>query len=248
MNSANRSDISSRWLVPVYLALITIGLEYIAHGSQDMYPTFLKDQLHFSDGLASIILGTVYFSAFIGGATVGYCSTFFGRRLAMIVVLIIGAATIPAYVLPKNSAIVIGAVIEQVCVQGAFGILPIYLLELAPLESRSFMVGVVYELGNLVASFAPSIVAVLAQRFPQSSLKTIIVMDTYDYGKSIGILLSFVYVFVIPLVFFGPEKRNMDELQKMNPSNGDKDRDIESDASGALERLPLLPNSKDELK
>ena len=103
------SAISSHWQIFIYLTLVTACLSFLAHGSQDLYPIFLTHQLHFSDSLASISLTLVYCCAFGGGIVGGHCSTFFGRRLTMIVLLITGGALIPAYVLPKDATIIIGA-------------------------------------------------------------------------------------------------------------------------------------------
>ena len=100
----------------------------MAHASEDMYSVFLIHQLRFSDTVASISLTVTYSCAFIGGIVGGHCSTFFGRRLTMIVLLIVGAALIPAYVLPKDITIIIGASLEQICIDAAYGIVPIHSL------------------------------------------------------------------------------------------------------------------------
>jgi len=41
----------------------------------------------------------------------------------------------------------------QVCVQGAWGVVPVHLAELSPDEIRGFYPGVTYQLGNGLAAF-----------------------------------------------------------------------------------------------
>ena len=243
---ASLSLIRSHCLLLIYLVCVTSGFGFLTHGSQDIYPSFLKDQLNFSDALTTTILTIAYSAAFIGGVMVGYCSTFFGRRLTMITFLIIGATLIPAYILPRNVTIIIGASLEQVCIEGAYGIVPIYLLELAPLQCRSFVIGTVYELGNLVAAVSPTIVAALARCFPLSSSQDRIDTDNFDYGKAIGILLSIVYAFMIPLILLGPEKRNIDELHTTSNIHKEKSCDIAYETPEVLEKSYLLAKSDHE--
>ena len=51
------------------------------------------------------------------------------------------------------------------CAESAFAVLPVYLLKLVLMQFRSSAIGTVYEIGNLVASALPTIVAALAERF-----------------------------------------------------------------------------------
>jgi SHS family lactate transporter-like MFS transporter len=46
----------------------------------------------------------------------------------------------------------LGAFLMQVCVQGAWGVVPAYLNELSPAGARGTFPGTVYQLGNLIAS------------------------------------------------------------------------------------------------
>ena len=235
-NSTIRSAITSHWHICIYLILITAGLSFLAHSSQDLYPIFLTDQRYFSETFVSVTLTVAYTCAFISGIICGHFSTFFGRRLTMIVVLVVGAAVIPAYVLPKDASIIIGASLQQICVQGACGILPVHLLELAPTQFRSFVIGSVYEVGNFVTALAPTIVAGLAEHFPLTESGTSSHANCYDYGKSIAISIGCVYACMIPILLLSPEKRNIDELR------GDScDENGDDETSSTLERIHLLP-------
>ncbi|CAF4154759.1 unnamed protein product, partial [Rotaria magnacalcarata] len=119
-----RPTLKKYWMTLIYLILMMTGFNFLAHGSQDLYPTFLSNQLQFSTGLVTITTIVSNCGALIGGSLIGYFSSFFGRRLSIIVVLIAGAALIPAYLLPRNKTIMIGAFFQQLCVQGAWGVVP----------------------------------------------------------------------------------------------------------------------------
>jgi MFS transporter, SHS family, lactate transporter len=79
--------------------------------------------------------------AFFGGATMGYISTFFGRRLTMIVACVCGAAILPAYALPHSMSLVASAFFLQWFVGGVWGSIPVHLSELSPPALRSTAIG-----------------------------------------------------------------------------------------------------------
>lgn len=94
------------------------------------------------------------------------------------------------------------AFFEQFCVQGAWGVIPIYIMELSPGSLRTFIVGTSYQLGNLVSSASSTIEATIGERFPlPSNDKTL----RYNYGLVICIFMGCVYLYVIVLTFLGPE-------------------------------------------
>src|SRR5204862_3333424 len=113
------------------------------------------------------------------------------------------------YTFTSTERIAAPAFFEQFCVQGAWGVIPIHLMELSPGSFRTFVVGTSYQLGNLVSSASSTIEATIGERFPLPPKgKT----ARYEYGKVICIFLGCVYVYVIIITFFGPEKlgRNFD--------------------------------------
>lgn len=97
----------------------------------------------------------------------------------------------------------IAAFFEQFCVQGAWGIIPIHLMELSPDGLKTIIVGTAYQLGNLASSASPTIQATLGERFPIPSKDDDI--ERYDYGKVICIFMACVYAYVIIFEFLGPE-------------------------------------------
>lgn len=96
--------------------------------------------------------------------------------------------------------------------QGAWGVIPIHLMELSPGSFRTFVVGTSYQLGNLASSASSTIEAELGAKFPLPSLVATVngkktVTKRYNYGKVICIFLGCVYVYVILLTLLGPERR-----------------------------------------
>ena len=99
------------------------------------------------------------------------------------------------------------AFFEQFCVQGAWGVIPIHLMELSPGSFRTFVVGTSYQLGNLVSSASSTIETTIGERFPLPPKgKT----KRYEYGKVICIFMGCVFAYVILLAFIGPEKLGKD--------------------------------------
>lgn len=205
-----RPALVNHWPMLVYLVLMMAGFNFLSHGSQDLYPTFLGSTLHFSHGLVTLTTVVANCGAIIGGMSVGYFSSFFGRRLSILVVLIFGALLIPAYVLPHSHNIMAGAFFQQLCVQGVWGVVPIHLIELSPVHFRSFVVGTAYQLGNLISAASSTIEAKAGEHFPTTS-NTDSTHASYDYGKVMAIFLSCVYGYLFIIIFIGPEKRNVDE-------------------------------------
>jgi SHS family lactate transporter-like MFS transporter len=197
------------------------GFNFLSHGSQDLYPTFLTSQLKFSESLVTITTVVANCGAIVGGILIGYFSTFFGRRLSIIVALIIGAVLIPTYVLPRDTTIMAGAFFQQFCVQGAWGVVPIYLLELSPEQYRSFVVGTSYQLGNLISAASSTIEATAGQHFPLYTSSKASGQNVYDYGKVMAIFLACVYIYLLVIVLIGPEKRNIDETKDLSKNNGE---------------------------
>ena len=221
-----RPALVNHWLMLIYLVLMMAGFNFLSHGSQDLYPTFLSSTLQFSHTLVTITTIVANCGAILGGITVGYFSSFFGRRLSILVVLIIGAVLIPAYVLPQDRSIMAGAFFQQMCVQGVWGVVPIHLIELSPADFRSFVVGTAYQLGNLISAASSTIEANAGQHFPKkSAVPSAEHEQQYDYSKVIAIFLASVYIYLFLIILLGPEKRNCDETTATDP---DKTNDTSS--------------------
>jgi len=135
-----------------------------SHGTQDMFPTFLKRYWSRSPTQVAAITAISMVGAILGGTLVGFLSDRFGRRKAMITALISAVALVPLWAYaPSLALLVVGAFLIQFMVQGAWGIIPAHLSELSPDSVRGFLPGFAYQCGVLLASSVPYVEAILAQ-------------------------------------------------------------------------------------
>lgn len=190
------------WKLLMYLVLLMAGFNFMSHGSQDLYPTMLSNQFNFSANAVTVTQVVANLGAMLGGTVVGYASQIYGRRLTIVVMCVIGGALLYPYTFVTNKGVIAAAFFEQFCVQGAWGVIPIHLMELSPGAFRTFVVGTSYQLGNLVSSASSTIESTIGERFPLPPLKGV---DRYEYGKVICIFMACVYVYVIILTILGPE-------------------------------------------
>ncbi|KAI9841975.1 MAG: hypothetical protein M1837_007541 [Sclerophora amabilis] len=174
-----------------------------SHGSQDLYPTMLENQYEFSENAVTVTQVVANLGAMAGGTTIGYSSQIFGRRFSIIIISIIGGALLYPYSFVGGHKIIAAAFFEQFCVQGAWGVIPIHLMELSPGSFRTFVVGTSYQLGNLVSSASSTIEATIGERFPLPPTED--GTHRYEYGKVICIFMGCVFAYVIVLTVIGPE-------------------------------------------
>ncbi|KAG6610122.1 Major Facilitator Superfamily (MFS) [Phytophthora cinnamomi] len=193
------------WLLLCYMVLLMAGFNFMSHGSQDLYPTMLENQFEFNANQVTVTQVVANLGAICGGTVVGYYSQVFGRRLSILVMAVIGAALLYPYCYISNEKIMIAAFFEQFCVQGAWGVIPIHLMELSPPSYSAFVVGTAYQLGNLVSSASSTIESSLGEHFPLPDGENGV--SRYQYGKVICIFLGVVYVYVFLLTLIGPEAR-----------------------------------------
>jgi SHS family lactate transporter-like MFS transporter len=107
--------------------------------------------------------------AILGGIGFGLASDRFGRRRMMIVALLGALAAAPLWALSSElNWIIAGAFLMQFMVQGAWGIIPAHINELAPDRVRGFLPGFSYQCGNLIAASIAWAQATLARHYPYS--------------------------------------------------------------------------------
>jgi SHS family lactate transporter-like MFS transporter len=137
-----------------YLILLMTAFNWMSHGTQDVYPTFLKEGLGFS-GDAALGIAVVYnLGAILGGTVMGGVSQRFGRRRTIVLCALLGLPILPIFVLSEQAGwLCLGSFLMQFVVQGAWGVIPAHLTELSPDEIRGFYPGVTYQLGNCLAAF-----------------------------------------------------------------------------------------------
>lgn len=129
------------WLLLIYMVLLMAGFNFMSHGSQDLYPTLLENQYEFSADQVTVTQVVANLGAMLGGTTVGYLSQKLGRRFSIIYISIVGGALLYPYSFVSSEKVAAAAFFEQFCVQGAWGVIPIHLMELSPSGYRTFVVG-----------------------------------------------------------------------------------------------------------
>ncbi|MGA3326396.1 MAG: MFS transporter [Terriglobia bacterium] len=179
-----------------YIVLLTTVMNCISHGTQDLYPTLLQQQRHFSPQTTALIVMISMVGAIAGGLVFGHYSDRAGRRRAMLTAVILAILMIPAWVLSSTIALIVPAVfLMQFMVQGAWGVIPVHLNELSPGELRGFFPGFAYQLGVLFASSITLIEAILAKHL--------------TYAQSLGLLAGLVLLIGVPVIGLGPEAKGV---------------------------------------
>jgi SHS family lactate transporter-like MFS transporter len=156
--------IASHWRLFVYLLALMTMMNFVSHGTQDMYPTFLQRDWGFTPGRRAALTAFSMVGAITGGLLTGHLSDRFGRRRAMIGALIGAILVIPAWAFaPSLGILVAGAFLMQFMVQGAWGVIPAHITELAPDSARGFLPGFAYQCGVALAGSVAVIEAVFAR-------------------------------------------------------------------------------------
>ena len=183
-----------------YLLLVMVVMSCLSHGTQDLYPDFLKSLDFVRNakifGMAPLFGIPILYNigAIAGALFFGGFSERFGRRRAMIAALVLSLFSIPAWAFGGGLfALVLGSFFMQTGVQGAFGVIPAHLNELSPDVVRSLFPGFVYQLGVLVAS--PAVTFEYALR------------DRLGYPWALTLFELSVILTLIVIFAFGPEKR-----------------------------------------
>ncbi len=141
-----------------YLVALMTAFNWMSHGTQDVYPTFLGATANHGAGLSSVtVKGIVVIyniGAIIGGLFFGTLSQRFSRRYTVVFCALLGLPIVPLFAYSRTAAMLcLGAFLMQICVQGAWGVIPAHLTELSPDAIRGLYPGVTYQLGNLLAAF-----------------------------------------------------------------------------------------------
>ncbi|TFK71108.1 MFS general substrate transporter [Pluteus cervinus] len=197
--------LKKHWLLCIYAILLMTGFNFLSHGSQDLYPTYLQTSKGFSshDATVATIIGNC---VRYGGVVAGYFSQYIGRRLAIVVCIIIIGAFIPLWIIPTSFAgLAAGAFCIQFGVQGAWGVIPIQLSEMSPPAFRATFPGVAYQIGNMVSSASAQIEATGGDNLKTTIIKNGKPTIVPDYATVQGILIGVVSAFVLFITIIGPE-------------------------------------------
>ncbi|KAI5813219.1 major facilitator superfamily domain-containing protein [Pyronema omphalodes] len=211
------------WKRTLYAILLMGLFNYMSHTSQDMYPTYMHETKGFSQPMASKATMIAKTGAIVGGTFCGYYSQFFGRRATIIVACGLGACLIPLWVLPNSwGTLTMGAFLVQFMVQGAWGVVPIHLNELAPPQFRSSFPGICYQLGNMISAPAAQILSTVSENlFIEKDGKLM-----PDYGTTQAIMMSIIFTLLLIWTACGTEQRGSHfELAKAAGA-GDDDKQV----------------------
>lgn len=199
-------SIAQRWPLFIYAIVFMAAFNYMSHGTQDLYPTFLTLQHGFSPQLVGTLTAIMNVGAIVGGIAFGWFSQRYGRRSMILVCAVLGLVLIPLWAFSHTAVMLgIGGFLMQIAVQGAWGIIPAHLNEISPGDVRGTFPGFTYQLGNLISANALQLEsAFAADKFPLPS-------GHPDYAKAMAWVAGAVFVAIIILTAIGyfvtPERR-----------------------------------------
>jgi SHS family lactate transporter-like MFS transporter len=198
-----------------YLLLVMSVMSCLSHGTQDLYPDFLKSipglQGRQIAGL-SVLFGIpiIYnIGAITGALLFGHLSERLGRRHSIMLALSLSLLAMPMWAFGSSVlALVVGSYFMQTGVQGAFGVIPAHLNELSPDAVRSLFPGFVYQLGVLIASPAVSFEYFLRDHVGYSWALT---------GFELSVIVSLLLIFRL-----GPEQHGRSFHMRESPSKRER--------------------------
>jgi SHS family lactate transporter-like MFS transporter len=180
-----------------YLVALMAMMNFVSHGTQDMYPTFLKVHRGLSPQMTALVSIIANIGALSGGICVGLFSDRFGRRRGMIIALLLAVVMIPLWAYaPTTGLLMLGAFLMQFMVQGAWGVIPAHITELSPDSVRGFLPGFAYQCGVLIAGTVAYLEAVFARRM--------------NYANAMAVTALTVFLVCAVVVALGKEKRGIE--------------------------------------
>ncbi len=195
------SELAAHWPLALYGVALMTAFNFFSHGSQDLYPTFLGAQRGFSTHTISIVTIVYNVGAIVGGLCFGRLSSAIGRRYAIALAAALALPVLPFWAHAHAPAAVAAAAFAmQFMVQGAWGVVPVHLNELSPGSMRGTFPGVVYQLGNLLASANANLQATVAAHVGSSAHP--------DYAFALELVCGVTAVALLALALAGPERRD----------------------------------------
>ena len=214
----------------VYLVLLMGAFNFMSHGTQDFFPTFLEDDFG-ANHTTTVVVAIIYnIGAIIGGAYFGALSQSFGRKKTIVLCVLFALPIVPLFAFaPTLGLITAGAFLMQLFVQGAWGVIPAHLSELSPDEVRGFYPGVTYQLGNVIA----------AANLPLQTW----IADRHGGGTALAVVIAPVLVITALLTLLGSEARGVRFGSDATSAAEDQDEREGRFGRGADVRLSGRPRS-----
>jgi SHS family lactate transporter-like MFS transporter len=196
---ARAGGLFSHWRLGLYAVALMTAFNFFSHGTQDLYPTFLQVQHGLSPHAVGVIAVIYNIGAMAGGIVCGTLSERFGRRRTIVTAALLVLPIVPLWAFASAPVLLAaGAFAIQFMVQGAWGVIPAHLNELSPEEVRGTFPGVVYQLGNLLASANATLQAWIAAQHGG------------NYGFALGVTAAVVAVLIAALAGLGREARGVE--------------------------------------
>jgi MFS transporter, SHS family, lactate transporter len=190
-------EAASHWKLLLYFVAFMTMMICTAHGTQDMYPTFLQRYWHFSFTRRSGITTFAGLGAILGGIILGHLSDRWGRRRTIAGSLLFGLLIIPVWAFAPNQVLLVSsAFLLQFAVQGAFGIIPAHLAELAPNSARAFLPGFAYQSAGVLAGSLVYLEALFAEKT--------------SYPTAMALTASSVFLLAAIMALLGKERRGQE--------------------------------------
>jgi len=150
----------------LYLVVLMVFMMFLSHGTQDLYPDFLKEIHKVAASRVADIAMIYNVGAVIGAVIFGFLSQSLGRRKGMMAALALCLLVMPFWAFGGSvPVLIVATVFMQMGVQGAWGVIPVHLNELAADAARGLMPGMAYQLGILFAAPTNSIEYALREHF-----------------------------------------------------------------------------------
>jgi MFS transporter, SHS family, lactate transporter len=196
--SGTISILKSHWRLGLYAVVLMTAFNFLSHGTQDLYPTFLQVQHALSPHMVGIVAVIYNIGAILGGIVCGSLSEQIGRRRTIVIAALLCLPVLPLWAFSGGTAMLaLGAFLMQFMVQGAWGVIPAHLNELSPDDARGTFPGFVYQLGNLLASANATIQAAIAVHFDN------------NYGLALALVAGIVAITIAVLTSLGVEAKGV---------------------------------------
>jgi MFS transporter, SHS family, lactate transporter len=189
----------------VYAIALMAAAATFSHGTQDLYPTFLRVQHGFSVHQVASIAIIFNIGAILGCLTGGTLSQRLGRRRGIALAALLAVALLPFWAIASAPvALASTAFCMQFLVQCMFGTMPAHLNEISPREARATFPGFTYQFGNFLAAGNATLQVLLANRLHG------------DYGLGMALVAGAGAVVLALLAVLGPEAKEI----RMTPKDG----------------------------